>query len=181
METGEGMSDLLKSFFALAFIATLSGCATDPVFDSPLGAVGGIYDCDSLTPEQAQVLLDQGHTYLDLEHDNIACGTLTVTANSQAQAQAQAAAALMVGSVGDVGANHDSFSGTRYRCADLTDEQAQLLLSKGHSYLDKDGDGDACEPDSRRDYSPRSRSGCTWVNGYTRKNGTHVRGHQRCR
>jgi hypothetical protein len=71
-----------------------------------------------------------------------------------------------------------------YRCADLTSEQAQKLLRAGHSYLDMDGDGHACEPDARRDYTPATHSSsgnCHWVNGYTRKNGTHVQGYQRCR
>lgn len=37
----------------------------------------------------------------------------------------------------------------RYRCADLNEIQAQKLLKAGHTYLDADGDGDACEPDPR--------------------------------
>jgi hypothetical protein len=73
----------------------------------------------------------------------------------------------------------------QYRCADLNASQAQALLVAGHSYLDLDGDGYACEPDVRRDYSQRptqsSSSNCHWVEGYTRKNGTKVRGHNRCR
>lgn len=35
---------------------------------------------------------------------------------------------------------------SRYRCRDLNlRSEAQYLLSKGHSYLDRDGDGEACE------------------------------------
>lgn len=35
---------------------------------------------------------------------------------------------------------------SRYRCRDLNSRsEAQYLLSKGHSYLDRDGDGEACE------------------------------------
>lgn len=73
----------------------------------------------------------------------------------------------------------------QYRCADLTDSQAQVLMEAGHRYLDADGDGDACEPDPRRDYAPvaakSSDGNCHWVDGYIRKNGTKVRGHKRCR
>jgi len=36
----------------------------------------------------------------------------------------------------------------RYYCKDLTYQQAQVLLKQGHTYLDRDGDGEACE--SRR-------------------------------
>ena len=32
-----------------------------------------------------------------------------------------------------------------YRCKDLTYQQAQVLLKQGHTYLDRDGDGEACE------------------------------------
>ena len=33
----------------------------------------------------------------------------------------------------------------RYYCKDLTYQQAQGLLKQGHTYLDRDGDGEACE------------------------------------
>ena len=33
----------------------------------------------------------------------------------------------------------------RYYCKDLTYQQAQALLKQGHTYLDRDGDGEACE------------------------------------
>lgn len=56
--------------------------------------------------------------------------------------------------------------------------------------LDGDGDGNACEykptlpirpitHDRQRVQTHDTR--CHWVRGYTRKNGTRVRGHQRCR
>lgn len=35
--------------------------------------------------------------------------------------------------------------GGRYYCKNLTKQQAQKLLSQGHTYLDRDGDGEACE------------------------------------
>lgn len=195
----------------LLVAAGLSACASDPAMtgmalaalagstptSSSFGlGIDGRYDCATLTPEKAQLLLDQGHTYLDPEHDNIACGTLTITDATQAKANA-AAAALTAShhavsyspSLHGAGATSYSskkavagtYSGKHYRCADLTSTQAQALLAQGHSYLDLDGDGDACEPDARRDYSPRSSGSCHWVKGYTRKDGTKVRGHQRCR
>lgn len=169
---------MIKPLTALLLMCGLSACASDPAVTSmALSALAGSsstaatqhYDCASLSPEQAQALLDNGHTYLDPDNDNIACGTLTMTDDAQSHANA-----------GSRNAVSETQSGIHYRCADLTAEQAQRLLAQGHRYLDLDGDGDACEPDSRRDYSPRS-SNCHWVNGYTRKNGTRVRGHQRCR
>jgi len=30
-------------------------------------------------------------------------------------------------------------------CKDLIYQQAQVLLKQGHTYLDRDGDGEACE------------------------------------
>jgi len=36
-------------------------------------------------------------------------------------------------------------SSGRYYCKDLTYPQAQVLLKQGHTYLDRDGDGEACE------------------------------------
>ncbi len=58
--------------------------------------------------------------------------------------------------------------------------------------LDADGDGKACEYQSLRAMphhgakqatNPTSSTGsrCHWVRGYTRRNGTRVQGHQRCR
>lgn len=35
--------------------------------------------------------------------------------------------------------------GGRYYCKNLSKQQAQKLLSQGHAYLDRDGDGEACE------------------------------------
>ena len=33
----------------------------------------------------------------------------------------------------------------RYYCKNLSHQEAQRLLSQGHTYLDRDGDGEACE------------------------------------
>ncbi|MGS0675122.1 DUF4189 domain-containing protein [Shewanella sp. 125m-1] len=68
----------------------------------------------------------------------------------------------------------------QYRCSDLTRSFAFKLLSHGHSYLDKDGDGIPCEF-GLNSYNIKSRNNCHWVNGYTRKNGSYVKGHMRCR
>lgn len=68
----------------------------------------------------------------------------------------------------------------QYSCADLTKSFAFALLSQGHSYLDKDGDGIPCEY-AQKTYKPQPSGNCYWVSGYTRKNGTNVRGHMRCR
>lgn len=35
--------------------------------------------------------------------------------------------------------------GGRYYCKNLSKQEAQRLLSQGHTYLDRDGDGEACE------------------------------------
>jgi micrococcal nuclease len=35
--------------------------------------------------------------------------------------------------------------GGRYYCKNLSKQKAQRLLSNGHTYLDRDGDGEACE------------------------------------
>ena len=44
----------------------------------------------------------------------------------------------------DVDENNDPAE--RYKCADIGDwNLAQTLLSQGHSYLDRDKDGEACE------------------------------------
>ena len=71
-----------------------------------------------------------------------------------------------------------------YTCSELSKSEAYSLLSQGHTYLDKDGDGHPCEWGQRKIYTP-SRSynsgNCYWVKGYYRRNGTYVKGHKRCR
>ncbi|WP_371738919.1 excalibur calcium-binding domain-containing protein [Alcanivorax quisquiliarum] len=72
--------------------------------------------------------------------------------------------------------------GRRYRCSELSEAEAYELLRQGHSYLDADGDGRPCEW-GRNTSATRPSGGinCYYVGGYTRKNGTYVRGHRRCR
>jgi hypothetical protein len=68
-----------------------------------------------------------------------------------------------------------------YTCSDITKSFAYALLSSGHSYLDKDGDGNPCEW-GKTTYTPSSSSSsCHWVSGYRRKSGTYVKGYRRCR
>ncbi|WP_341900279.1 excalibur calcium-binding domain-containing protein [Synechococcus sp. UW140] len=39
-----------------------------------------------------------------------------------------------------------SYSGSRYKCKQIGSwAKAQELLKQGHSYLDRDGDGEACK------------------------------------
>ena len=71
-------------------------------------------------------------------------------------------------------------------CPNLTLGQAYKYLMEGHYYLDRDGDGHPCEWGpvvSRWSPTPAYSSGsnCHWVKGYTRKDGTRVSGHRRCR
>ena len=84
----------------------------------------------------------------------------------------------------------------RLNCSDFpSSETAQRAFVAGGgpardpNGLDADGDGFACEFDpstyvARRaasTFQPTSGSNCHWVSGYTRRDGTRVRGHQRCR
>ena len=65
-----------------------------------------------------------------------------------------------------------------YTCSNLSKYEAYYLLSNGHSYLDRDGDGHPCEWGK---VEGTYRSNCHYVNGYYRKSGTYVSGHTRCR
>jgi hypothetical protein len=76
-----------------------------------------------------------------------------------------------------------------YNCSSITLGQAYSYLQQGHYYLDLDGDGHPCEwgayvkswkPQKISPLSRSQSSNCHWVNGYTRKDGTRVKGHQRC-
>lgn len=71
-----------------------------------------------------------------------------------------------------------------------TPQEARAALEAGNTRLDADGDGQPCEngvgrmANRRAPAASRGRSSgtnCHWVSGYTRKNGTRVRGHRRCR
>lgn len=75
-----------------------------------------------------------------------------------------------------------------YRCATLSHDQALSLYAAGHGYLDRDHDGKPCEANDlvNEQLAPYvapapapATSGRCWVNGYTRKNGTHVNGYYR--
>ena len=73
-----------------------------------------------------------------------------------------------------------------YTCSSLSLGQAYKYLQEGHFYLDADNDGHPCEWKSylykwrpSSSYSPGAN--CHWVSGYRRKDGTYVKGHQRCR
>lgn len=75
-----------------------------------------------------------------------------------------------------------------YTCSSITMGQAYTYLQQGHDYLDADGDGYPCEwKRSIFGWSPPrvnsypTGSNCHWVSGYTRKDGTRVSGHKRCR
>jgi len=70
-----------------------------------------------------------------------------------------------------------------YRCSELALGQAYKLLQEGHYYLDADNDGHPCEWKSYvyRWRPKNSSSSCHWVSGYTRKDGTYVKDHRRCR
>jgi len=82
-----------------------------------------------------------------------------------------------------------------YNCSDFSntaEAQAFFIRSGGPSLdphrLDADGDGFACEFDPSKlevptttNYNYRPSSNCHWVSGYTRRDGTRVRGHRRCR
>ena len=88
-------------------------------------------------------------------------------------------------------------------CASLTVSAAMTLYQHGHQYLDTDGDGIPCNEEGVKTYqatehspshkvqqsiktytSPASsvrKLTCHWVNGYRRKDGSYVKGHERCR
>jgi hypothetical protein len=73
-----------------------------------------------------------------------------------------------------------------YRCATLSKIQALLLYAQGHTYLDRDHDGNPCEANDISNelaspyVAPSTGSGrqC-YVNGYYRKSGTYVHGYYR--
>ncbi|HGF5163484.1 TPA: excalibur calcium-binding domain-containing protein [Vibrio parahaemolyticus] len=76
----------------------------------------------------------------------------------------------------------------KYKCSTLTRAMAQSLYQAGHTYLDRDSDGKPCESKSLSELYSNSfgssnvkGSSCHYVRGYTRKDGTYVRGHTRCR
>ena len=76
----------------------------------------------------------------------------------------------------------------RFKCSDISKAVAIIFLADGHNYLDRDNDGDPCEPHNFPEHKPykaptvsSSGSNCHYVSGYRRKSGSYVRGHTRCR
>jgi hypothetical protein len=135
-----------------------------------LVADSGKYTCSSITASQAQLLFSTGHTYLDRDKDGIACDAADVAYEK----------APTVPPVADTGT---------FKCSTISHELAVLLYMQGHTYLDRDHDGKPCEATDinveKTVYvpppttpSPPSTGKC-WVNGYTRKDGTHVSGYWR--
>jgi hypothetical protein len=131
-------------------------------------ADSGTYTCSSLVADRAATLYSLGHSYLDRDKDGKPC-----TAADIAYEKAPPVATLP-----DLGI---------YRCSTISHEYAVLLYLQGHTYLDRDHDGKPCEAtDITVENSkiippapPPSTSGLCWVNGYTRRNGTHVNGYWR--
>lgn len=70
-----------------------------------------------------------------------------------------------------------------YSCNTLSPATAAALYKQGHLYLDRDGDGKPCEwkGKDKPQVPSYTRSKCSWVGSYRRKNGTYVRGYRRCR
>lgn len=69
-----------------------------------------------------------------------------------------------------------------YKCSQLTPYLAQALFLSGHTYLDRDRDGKPCEANDIKIETPVTPVPTVkrcWVNAYTRKNGTYVRGYWR--
>jgi hypothetical protein len=76
-------------------------------------------------------------------------------------------------------------SGT-FKCSTISHEYAVLLYLQGHTYLDRDHDGKPCEATDltveKNTYTPPAplpAPKMCYVNGYTRKDGTHVNGYWR--
>ncbi|OQX16192.1 MAG: hypothetical protein BWK73_04830 [Thiothrix lacustris] len=173
----------MKKIIALLSFALLSGCASNPEMaalaastlalpDNPNTAqldVAGLasvaenqavqglslglqgsnkrYQCQDLTFEEAQELLQTGHSYLDPESDGVACMALNNTVSTEPATEP--APVIVAAPIPDVDIPH------------ITKHVARQTTKTARS--------------------ASSGSNCTWVDGYTRKNGTHVRGHQRCR
>jgi hypothetical protein len=73
-----------------------------------------------------------------------------------------------------------------YRCSSISKQTALLLFDQGHTYLDRDHDGQPCEVNdiANEIASPyvtptQPSGGRCYVHGYYRKNGTYVSGYYR--
>jgi hypothetical protein len=137
-----------------------------------LVADSGTFMCTTLDAITAVKLYTNGHTYLDRNKNGIPCDS----------ADAAYEYAPTVTPIVDSG---------RYKCSSISHETAVLLFLQGHTYLDRDHDGKPCEATDVTVenilyppiYTPPATTtpttGKCWVNGYTKKNGTHVNGYWR--
>jgi hypothetical protein len=123
--------------------------------------------CSRIDAAQAQLLYASGHTYLDRNKDGIACDAADLAYERSPT----------VTPIVDTGT---------YKCSAISHEMAVLLYMQGHIYLDRDHDGKPCAATDINLETPiyvppttTPSSGMCWVNGYTRKNGTHVNGYWR--
>ncbi|MGL5403769.1 MAG: excalibur calcium-binding domain-containing protein [Acinetobacter sp.] len=148
---------LISLFLVLGFSGCSSSNPTLP--DSVSGTIKNQYNCSDITVDKAQELLKQGHAYLDPEKDGLACLpnlNNSTSARESIKSPVVVKSPLTVTSPSYLPNSKNNNPTHQYHCADLTDDKAQKLLEAGHHYLDLDGDGDACEPDSRRNYAPVS-------------------------
>jgi Excalibur calcium-binding domain len=86
----------------------------------------------------------------------------------------------------DASSDLNNSSQRQFKCSEISDAQAINLFNQGHTYLDRDNDGKPCEWNDKHLESQTNQSGktggnCHYVAGYTRKNGTRVKGYTRCR
>jgi hypothetical protein len=131
-------------------------------------ADSGTYTCSGVDANRAAALYSLGHTYLDRNKDGQPCNAADIAYEK----------APPVAAVPDIGT---------FKCSTISHEYAVLLYLQGHSYLDRDHDGKPCESTDitientkyTPPVSPPANSGMCYVNGYTRKNGTHVSGYWR--
>jgi hypothetical protein len=130
-------------------------------------ADSGTYTCSSIDAGKAASLYSLGHTYLDRDKDGKACTAADVAFERSPP----------VAVVPD--------SGT-FKCSTISHEYAVLLYLQGHTYLDRDHDGKPCEATDltveKNTYTPPAplpAPKMCYVNGYTRKDGTHVNGYWR--
>jgi len=138
-----------------------------------LVADSGKFTCSSLDSATARSLYMAGHTYLDRDRDGSPCEASDLSYERLPPVPA----------IADTGT---------YTCSSISRETAMLMYLQGHTYLDRDKDGKPCEAKDitleKPVYTPPvitppavtpPKSGRCWVNGYTRKNGTYVRGYYR--
>ncbi len=133
-------------------------------------ADSGTYMCSTIDAALAQLLYSAGHTYLDRNKNGTVCDAADLAYERSPT----------VTPIAD--------SGT-YKCSTISHATAVLLYMQGHTYLDRDHDGKPCEATDVKLETPvvvppvttptYPSNGMCWVNGYTRKNGTYVKGYWR--